>query len=115
MSGYLFSYGTLRQEAVQLATFGRRLGGTDDILPGHALSMVEITDPDVIAKSGSNSHPILRRGADPADEVPGMVFELTDDELAAADRYEVSDYRRVAVRLKSGLEAWVYVASSPGP
>ena len=111
MSGYLFSYGTLRQEAVQLATFGRRLRGADDILPGHALSMVEITDPDVIAKSGSNRHPILRRSADPANEVPGMVFELTDDELAAADRYEVSDYRRVAVRLKSGLEAWVYVAS----
>ena len=113
MSGYLFSYGTLRQEAVQLATFGRLLRGAADILPGHALSMVEITDPDVIAKSGSSRHPILRPSADPDDEVAGMVFEVTDDELAAADRYEVSDYRRVAVRLKSGLEAWVYVASDP--
>jgi hypothetical protein len=113
MGGYLFSYGTLRQEGVQLATFGRLLRGTDDSLPGHALSVIEITDPDVIAKSGSSRHPMLRRSADPADEVSGMVFELTDDELAAADRYEVSDYRRIAVRLKSGLEAWVYVASDP--
>ena len=32
-------------------------------------------------------------------------------ELAAADTYEVSDYRRVAVRLKSGLEAFVYVGA----
>ncbi|MEP6830570.1 MAG: gamma-glutamylcyclotransferase, partial [Rhizomicrobium sp.] len=27
----------------------------------------------------------------------------------SADRYEVADYKRVAVRLKSGLDAWAYV------
>jgi len=32
-------------------------------------------------------------------------------ELVAADTYEVSDYKRVAVHLKSGLEAFVYVAA----
>jgi len=30
-------------------------------------------------------------------------------ELAAADQYEVADYKRVSVDLKSGLQAWVYV------
>ena len=30
-------------------------------------------------------------------------------ELAAADRYEVGDYKRVAARFKSGKEAWVYI------
>ena len=30
----LFSYGTLQLEAVQLATFGRKLAGTADGLPG---------------------------------------------------------------------------------
>ncbi len=30
-------------------------------------------------------------------------------ELEQADLYEVSDYRRVEVALKSGLQAWVYV------
>jgi len=41
--------------------------------------------------------------------VAGTVFEITPAELAAADAYEVSDYARVAVKLKSGVEAWVYV------
>jgi hypothetical protein len=31
------------------------------------------------------------------------------DELLAADRYEVADYKRVEVVLKSGATAWVYV------
>jgi hypothetical protein len=56
---WLFSYGTLQQEEVQLATFGRRLDGR----------------------------------------------------AAAADTYEVSAYKRIAARLKSGLEAFVYVAA----
>jgi hypothetical protein len=37
------------------------------------------------------------------------VFEITAEELAAADRYEVSEYTRVLVTLKSGARAWVYV------
>ena len=44
-----------------------------------------------------------------ADEVPGVVFRITLAELAAADTYEVADYKRIAVRLKSGLEAFAYV------
>jgi hypothetical protein len=43
------------------------------------------------------------------DHVPGMVFEVTAAELAAADAYEVADYKRVAARLASGATAWVYV------
>jgi hypothetical protein len=38
-----------------------------------------------------------------------MVFEITTEELAAADRYEVSEYTRVLVTLKSGVNSWVYV------
>jgi len=37
------------------------------------------------------------------------VFEITQQELEAADRYEVSDYKRVSVLLKSGVHAWVYI------
>lgn len=40
---------------------------------------------------------------------PGVVFRITAEELAAADTYKVSDCKRIAVRLKSGLEAWGYV------
>jgi gamma-glutamylcyclotransferase (GGCT)/AIG2-like uncharacterized protein YtfP len=105
----LFSYGTLRQENVQLATFGRRLDGAPDRLPGYATALLEITDPQVLATSGERFHPIVRRTGDPADSVAGIVFAVTPAELEAADTYEVSDYRRVTVRLASGIEAWVYV------
>ena len=104
----LFSYGTLQQQSVQLSSFGRLLKGAPDALPGWKREMVEITDPDVLAKSGMRFHPIIVPGA-ASDEVTGMVFEITEDELASADRYEVADYKRIAVRLKSGTEAWVYV------
>jgi gamma-glutamylcyclotransferase (GGCT)/AIG2-like uncharacterized protein YtfP len=110
----LFSYGTLQQENVQLSTFGRRLEGAADAMIGYGLSMVEILDPAVIETSGARFHPIVRKSDDPADAAPGMVFEITEAELAAADRYEVGDYKRIAVRLKSGLEAWVYVAADDG-
>ncbi len=105
---HLFSYGTLQQEGVQMASFGRRLKGAPDALPGWKREMVEITDADVFALSGERCHPILVPGQ-ASDEVEGMVFEITDEELASADRYEVADYKRIAVRLKSGVEAWVYV------
>lgn len=74
--------------------------------------MVEITDPGVIAKSGKMHHPIVVRTGNDADRVPGMVFAITPAELAAADKYEVADYERVAVTLASGAQAWVYVARS---
>lgn len=105
----LFSYGTLRLERVQLESFGRLLDGEDDAMPGYRQTLVEITDPDVLRKSGERFHPIVASSGDPADEVAGKVFKVTAAELAAADRYEVADYKRVTVRLKSGKEAWVYI------
>jgi gamma-glutamylcyclotransferase (GGCT)/AIG2-like uncharacterized protein YtfP len=105
----LFSYGTLQLETVQLETFGRRLTGAADALPGYGRTMVRITDPAVIAASGADHHPIVAASDDPDDWVEGMVFEITAEELAAADTYEVSDYKRVDVVLRSGLRAWVYV------
>lgn len=107
---YLFSYGTLQDKAVQLANFGRELTGSADAMPGYEQSWVEITDPEVVATSGKTRHPILRPGSDSGAPIPGMVFQITPEELAAADSYEVSDYQRVSVVLKSGVEAWVYVS-----
>ena len=102
---WLFSYGTLQQDDVQLATFGRRLEGRADALPGYATSLFEITDADVIATSGKSHHLMARPTGNPADEVAGVAFRITPAELAAADTYEVSAYKRIGARLKSGLEA----------
>ena len=110
MSGstWLFSYGTLRQPEVQRALFGRDVKSVDDVLTGFTLDMVTITDPAVIAKSGTDSHPILRR-ATKQHEVQGVALSLTEAELEAADLYEVDDYARISVVLGSGRQAFVYV------
>ena len=106
---YLFSYGTLQLESVQRTTFGRLLDGRDDAMPGYRIDMLEITDPEVLKTSGERFHPVVSPSDDPNDEVAGRLFTITADELAHADRYEVSDYKRVEVILKSGISAWVYV------
>lgn len=105
----LFSYGTLQDKNVQVASFGRELQGRADAMPGYRQTLLEITAPEVLATSGKKYHPIVEQSPDSNDEVSGTVFEITAQELAAADKYEVSDYKRVSVTLKSGLEAWVYV------
>lgn len=104
----LFSYGTLRQREVQLATFGRELAGEPDGLEGWVLGTVLIRDPDVVSTSGLAEHLILRRGN---GVIEGVAFELTDEELAAADGYETDDYARVEVTLRSGRRAFAYVAA----
>lgn len=105
----LFSYGTLQDKAVQLAKFGRELTGQEDRMLGYRQDWVEITDPAVVATSGKSRHPIVFPSDAPDASVSGMVFQISSEELAAADDYEVSDYVRVAVTLASGLTAWVYV------
>lgn len=105
----LFSYGTLRDPAVQRANFGRELPGRDDAILGFRLGQVEITDPEVVALSGLTHHPILTVTDDHSATVPGVVLELTDDDLLRADEYEVDDYHRVEAPLASGGTAWVYV------
>ena len=105
----LFSYGTLRLEPVQLATFGSTLEGKPDVLPRFEQSMMKIDDPSVVATSGLTHHPIVKFTGRPADTVSGTVFRVTPEELARADAYEVAAYVRVAVSLGSGARAWVYV------
>lgn len=111
----LFSYGTLQQPNVQLATFGRLLSGSADALVGCEQSMVAIDDPDVVRTSGKTHHPIVRWTGRPDARVAGTVFEITQHELEQADAYEVSAYRRVAAPLASGGTAWAYVDARHAP
>jgi hypothetical protein len=110
----LFSYGTLQQENVQIATFGRRLEGESDALVGYRQSMVAIGDPEVVRTSGKTHHPIVAFTGVNDDRVAGMTFEVTDAELAQADEYEVEAYVRVLAALASGDKAWVYVDARSG-
>jgi hypothetical protein len=109
----LFSYGTLQQANVQLATFGRLLEGRADQLVGFAVMPLEITDAKVVAVSGAAIHTIARYSGDPADVIRGVVFSITPAELEAADSYEVSA-ARIEVELASGTKAFAYVSRETG-
>src|SRR6478672_8261729 len=56
----LFSYGTLQQRDVQLATYGRALEGSPDTLVGYRLASLIISDPRVVEISGKPIHTIAR-------------------------------------------------------
>ena len=113
----VFSYGTLQHAQVQLATFGRLLQGQRDELHGFEPSLVKIEDPQVVATTGKTHHANVTFNGRPDSRVGGTVFEISDAELAAADQYEhLAAYKRIAVVLASGKQAWVYVdvRSAPG-
>ena len=110
MTQKLFSYGTLQLTSVQKETFGRKLLGKKDALLGYKLENLKIQDPYVLEISETKIHPIIRFTGMDNNLVEGTVFEVTSDELLEADNYEVEDYKRIEVILKSGIKSWVYTA-----
>ena len=109
MSEALFSYGTLREPDVQFAIFGHHIHGAPDAIVGYRLRAYVITDERAIAISGRARHTMLEPSSDDSDRVEGTVFHLTPAELAQADAYEDKAYKRAKVRLRSGIDAWIYV------
>ena len=107
----LFSYGTLQQENVQIANFGRVLVGSSDSLLCYRIEQLKITNARVLQESGKEFHPILKYTGNPEDNVTGAVFELTAAEITCADDYEVEGYKRVRAKLKSGRSCWIYAAA----
>ena len=106
----LFSYGTLQQEEIQLATFGRKLNGAKDLLIGYEPSLVKITDVAVAARLGRTHHHNVKATGDDWSSVQGTALEVTDGELGKADEFEAPfEYRRILVMLASDRQAWVYV------
>jgi gamma-glutamylcyclotransferase (GGCT)/AIG2-like uncharacterized protein YtfP len=105
----LFSYGTLRDESIQQAVFGHSLKGAPDAIVGYRLVSITITDQNAIAISGKTVHQILEPTGRKSDQIEGTLFQLTAKDLQLADVYEDKAYKRVRVRLRSGVDAWVYV------
>lgn len=109
MHEYLFSYGTLQKQSVQFELFGRALDGTKDILTGYKILSIEIKDETFLAKGEEKFQKTLVPSKE-TDFIEGTVFELSREELLQADRYEPVNYHRIKVMLKSGAEAWIYIA-----
>jgi gamma-glutamylcyclotransferase (GGCT)/AIG2-like uncharacterized protein YtfP len=106
---FLFSYGSLRDEDVQRAIFGRRIKGIPDAVVGYRLGSTIISDKRAIAISGKAIHHILEPTGHAGDQIEGMLFQLSEEELKLADAYEDAAYSRIMVALRSGTDAWVYV------
>lgn len=106
----LFSYGTLNHPNVQIATFGRVLEGEEDAAIGYELQDILINDFDVISKSGKTTHQILVATDKKDSVVSGKLYYVSPQELRHADDYEVEQYGRREITLKSGKKAWVYMA-----
>lgn len=102
---FVFSYGYLQRREVQIATFGYELTGRKDSLPGYRRAITE---------SGGVLYYNIEPSSDPGDAVSGTLFEITEKDLVAADKYEKDrGYQRLFVRLQSSVEAWVYYRLGP--
>ena len=112
----IFSYGTLQQREVQLSTFGRLLQGRKDELVGFEASLVQIEDSELAKTIGRTHHDNVTFNGRNDSRVSDTVFEISDAELADADRYEErAVYKRIRTTLASGTEAWVYVDARSAP
>ena len=109
LTEFLFSYGTLQLESVQMATFGRQLTGKPDVLSGFEETLLVIEDQAVISISGKKHHTIAKFTGRTSDTISGTVYSVTPEEIESADKYEVAPCQRVVVVLQSGTRAWVYV------
>lgn len=99
---YLFSYGSLQDEQVQLRIFQRRLKGQMAILKGYRLSENEYL----------GEFPVIYPSTNQEDTVKGLVFEVTKADLIFCDQYETSYYKRIQVALNTHPSVWVYVRNS---
>ena len=105
----LFSYGTLQLEETQVSLFGRPLRGTTDELIGFERTRVPSTDLDAVASTGETHHENVVFNGQPGSRINGTLFDVNEEELAAADVYEgEAGYVRKLETLASGVQAWVY-------
>ena len=104
---HLFSYGTLRENSVQLTLFNRLLSGTPDTLLNYRLTQIKLSDQD----GTEHYYPGAYHTGNPKDQIAGVVFQLSYDELLRADLYETQAYIRRQVQLVSGKQTWVYICT----
>ncbi len=99
---YLFTYGTLQDQAVQTAVFSRTLKGSNDLLSGHKIATEQVAGlyPTVITSNKAT------------DSVKGQVYAVSSADLLSADDYEGAAYKRKEIILDSGIQAWVYFERS---
>ena len=98
----MFTYGSLQEEKIQSALYGRSLKGKKDCLLGYVMLEQKIFD----------QYPVIRPSLLKTDVICGMVYEISERELLKTDVYEGNSYKRKEVVLQSGKSAWVYAKNT---
>ncbi|HEA20284.1 MAG TPA: gamma-glutamylcyclotransferase [Pricia antarctica] len=96
---YLFTYGTLQDERLHHAFFQKKLEGFEDKLVAYRISEAKADGVYLMAE----------HTGDEKDSIEGIVYEIVEEDLKAADEYEGALYQRISVTLISGKNAWVYI------
>ncbi len=99
----LFSYGTLRSKQIQMQIFNKVLNGTQDQILGFKLKSLQIEE-----EFGMADYVVAVPSENLEDIIHGVVFDVSNSELLKVDQFESNSYKRVEVKLKSGITAWVY-------
>ncbi|WP_435220540.1 gamma-glutamylcyclotransferase family protein [Streptomyces sp. Tue6028] len=105
----VFAYGALQSPSVQTILFGRELQGVQDSVPGLVLTVIELADPELVMASGTSRHPMAVLGATSGASIRGTLYWLSAEDLDLLDQRSDARLHRVAMELKSGSAAWVYV------
>ena len=110
MSENLFTYGTLQKEETQLRLFGRTLNGVADILEDYTVSSIKAFDATFFATDVDKIQNTLVPTGVCGDFVEGVVYEISAEELRLVETHQPRNFRRMKVKLKSGNEAWIFLA-----
>ena len=101
---HIFSYGTLQSKEIQIQVFNKLLTGTLDQLKGYKLKDLKIEE-----EFGMADYFVAIPSENPSDEINGIVFTVSSEDLTKADQFESNAYKRVQITLKSGIVAWIYM------
>lgn len=102
----LFSYGTLQSKEIQMQVFNKILPGTPDQLTGYKLKDLKIEE-----EFGMTDYFVAMPSENTSDFIKGIVYTISTKDLAKADLFESNAYKRVQIKLKSGVTAWIYIES----
>lgn len=94
MKAYLFSYGTLQEDRIQLMLFGEVLQTQVDSIEGYVTLNDYFGYPRIVE---------FERGI-----VYGKVLEIDEVDFPIVDRYESEAYEKKVVETSKGRQVYVY-------
>lgn len=93
----IFVYGTLLDDTVRGRVLGKNIKGKSDILEDYIIDTHSVL----------TSYPTLVRKVNGV--VNGKYFDVDENDIKKLDRYESDYYKKIEVKLKSGVDSLAYI------